>query len=147
MTDPMVIEVVVPLSVQDLWTLCTTEDGLSQWWWPHLRDTTYQIDPRPFHRYRFASAAAGIGVHGDYIVVEKFGALEFSWIWEDDGPPVTDHVRVTFTPRGRKTAVRITHTMTEPSPAGRQDYLTGWHDTVDRLVNLHLVEEVAARAS
>lgn len=144
MTQPMIIEVSVPLSVHDVWTLCTTEEGLARWWWPQYGDTTYQIDPRPLHTYRFASASAGMAVHGDYILVEKYGALEFSWIWEDDRPPVSDHVRVTFTPHGHhRTHVRITHTMIEPCPSGRDDYLQGWHDTISRLVDLHLAHEIA----
>ncbi|CAI9404085.1 SRPBCC family protein [Aestuariimicrobium sp. T2.26MG-19.2B] len=147
MTHPMVIEVVVPLPVKDLWVLCTTEEGLSQWWWPQFGDTTYQIDPRPLHRYRFASATAGVGVHGDYIIVEKFGALEFSWVWEDDGPQVSDHVRLTFTPHGNRTVVRVTHTMVEPHPSTRHKFEHCWHDVIARLVNCHPHYELEVRAS
>ena len=136
MNNPMVVEVIVPLPVQDVWMLCTTEEGLTRWWWPQFDDTTYSIDPRPLHTYRFVSRQAGIGVHGDYIVVEKYVALEFSWVWEDDGPGTSDHVRVTLTPVPSGTRVRVTHTMVEPSQAGHDDYRRGWAENLRRLSDL-----------
>lgn len=134
MQEPLVIDFELPLTRHEVWELCTTEAGLAQWWWPHLGDTTYEIDPRESHTFRFASTSAGIAVHGSYIVVEKYAALEFSWVWEDEGPPVSDHVRLSLTcSTDQRTVVRLTHTMSEPSPHGWSDYRQGWADAVDRL--------------
>lgn len=134
MTEPVVVVREIARPVEDVWALCTTPEGLQRWWWPMFTDTVYEIDARVLHTYRFATVQGGIGVKGDYIVVDKFNVLEFSWDW--DGEDVTDHVRVVMLPSDVGTSVTLTHTITEPSQQAHDNYVVGWNEALDRLVNL-----------
>ena len=135
MTNPVVVHRRVARPVDEVWTLCTTPDGLSRWWWPMYPDTVYDIDPRPLHRYRFSSRSGAVGVSGDYIVVERFHVLEFSWV-RDDLSPVTDHVRLVLNDDDAGTTIVLTHTITEPTPDRHSDLAHEWHALLDRLVSV-----------
>ena len=109
--------------------------GLAQWWWPHLPDTTYDVDARPGGRYLIDSATAGIGVQGELVSLDEPHELVLTWQWRHAGTPgPVDRVRVAFEERDAGTLVRVTHEM-----AGDQEhdgYRQGWTDVLERLAAL-----------
>ena len=66
-TDRIVVEQHVPADPTAVHAAFTSADALARWWWPHLPDTTYAVDGRTGGAYEIRSAAAGIGVRGDFV--------------------------------------------------------------------------------
>jgi len=135
MTPALLVEQQVAARPAAIWPLWTTAPGLARWWWPHLLDTTYDVEERPGGRYRIESSAAGIGVEGEFVSLDEPHELVLTWQWLHGGAagPV-DRVRIAFDERGADTLVRVTHEM-----AGDQEhdgYLQGWTDVLDRLAGL-----------
>lgn len=101
------------------------------WWWPHLADTTYHVDAQAGGTYRIWSEAAGIGVHGEYRVVDP-GRLEFTWIWDGEDGASEESVVAEFTDDGpQQTLLTVTHVC---SADQADDLRRGWEDVLDRLV-------------
>ncbi len=46
-------------------------DELHRWWWPHLPDTAYRVEPRVGGQYDIPSDSTGIGVSGEYLELEE----------------------------------------------------------------------------
>ncbi|HZJ09063.1 MAG TPA: hypothetical protein VFD39_05165 [Trueperaceae bacterium] len=44
MTPPPVIEQHVPQDPANAFASWTAGAGLARWWWPHLPDTSYEVD-------------------------------------------------------------------------------------------------------
>jgi uncharacterized protein YndB with AHSA1/START domain len=128
---------VLPAPPDRVWPAWTTEQGLAGWWWTHLPGTTYEVDARAGGRYRISSPAAGIGVHGEYAIVDEPSCLTATWVWVDDGVdgPV-ERVTIRFAPHPSGTLLTIDHdgawTAREPAEAYRQ----GWSDVIDALVQV-----------
>ncbi|NNG40375.1 SRPBCC domain-containing protein [Flexivirga sp. ID2601S] len=122
----------IALPPGEVWELWTTPAGLATWWWPQLPDTSYEIEAGVGGRYRFESAAAGIGATGEFTRVDRPHALDFSWIWLGGaGPAAPDTVRVRFSPDGDGTRIALTHELAaDTDPA---DLRQGWSDVLDRL--------------
>lgn len=106
---------------------------LARWWWPHLPDVTYAVEPHAGGRYGIRTDTVGIGVHGEILTLGD-GAAVITWVWEDGdttGPEET--VTIQFadalgpgdTPG---TQVTVTHVCTDAEPL-RQ----GWTDVLARL--------------
>ena len=118
-----------------VWPLWTSAAGLAQWWWPHLPDTTYDVDARPGGRYLIDSPTAGIGVQGELVSLDEPQELVLTWQWRHAGTPgPVDRVRVSFEEQEAGTLVRVTHDM-----SGDQEhdgYRQGWTDVLDRLAGL-----------
>ena len=114
-------------------------ERLATWWWPHLPDTTYEIDARPGGAYRIDSPTAGIGVRGTFTEVEPPRRLVYTWLWSGDGDEgdgvAEDVVDVLFEPDGAgRTVVTVRHTSSAHLEEGgaRQ----GWSDVLERLAAL-----------
>ncbi len=123
---------VVPAPPAQVFNAWTDAERLATWWWPHLPDTTYDVDAVIGGRYRFRSDAAGIGVHGAFIALEPPRRLEMSWVWEDgteDGPD--ERVVVDVEPTDVGSRVTVTHAMVDPASA--EGFRQGWTDCLDRL--------------
>ncbi|CAN5818423.1 SRPBCC domain-containing protein [soil metagenome] len=127
-----------PERAYDAWT---DAELLATWWWPHLLDTTYQVDARVGGSFRIESGAASLGVQGEFLAVEPPTLLRFTWVWLTegepaavDGTPVVDTVEVTFADHGEATEVTVRHTSTEDLVAGGAQQ--GWNDCLDRLEQL-----------
>lgn len=60
------IDTLVPSDPATAFAAWVDAERLRAWWWPMFPDTTYDLDPRVGGAYRIESAAAGIGVRGDY---------------------------------------------------------------------------------
>ena len=135
MTPALVVEHEVAAAPGAVWPLWTTAAGLQRWWWPHLPDTTYEVDARPLGRYRIDSAAAGIGVQGELVSLDQPRELVLAWQWLHGGTPgPVDRVRVSFDEVLTGTRVRVSHEM-----AGDQEhdgYRLGWSDVLGRLAKL-----------
>lgn len=128
-----------PEQVFDAWV---RPEQLARWWWPHWPDTSYSLDVTVGGKYRIHNAGNGIGVFGEFTVVDRPHTLAMTWIWADEEPPrtpagdvVVDEVTVTFTPidtgTGPGTEVTVRHTSTEHLAEGGAEQ--GWNDVLDRL--------------
>ncbi len=108
---------------------------MARWWWPHLPDTTYDVDARPGGRYRIEAAAVGIGVQGEVVSLDEPRELVLTWQWMHARVPgPVDRVRVALEESGTDTLVRVIHEM-----AGDQEhdgYQQGWTDVLARLAGL-----------
>lgn len=108
-------------------------EQLATWWWPHLPDTTYEVDARPGGSYRIDSPTAGIRVEGTFTEVEPARRLVYTWLWSSgrDGDVPEDVVEVTFEPNGTGTVVTVRHTSVEDITQGGAEQ--GWNDVMNRL--------------
>jgi uncharacterized protein YndB with AHSA1/START domain len=115
----------------DVFDAFTSAEALARWWWPHIRDTTYAIEPRVGGRYEIRSGEAGIGVRGAIVALDRPQLIEVTWEWLDDhAPQAADEVRIELVPDGAGTVVRVTHTCPEESV---EDQRQGWTDVLGRL--------------
>ena len=123
--------VAAPMEV--VWRAWTTPGGLASWWWPQLRDTTYDIDARVGGSYRFESKAAGIGAQGEFTAVEQPGRLDMTWWWiGGDTPTQPDFVSVDLQSDQAATQVTVTHRTPHPDDSC-DDLRVGWNDVLKRL--------------
>lgn len=126
------------------WDVWTTAPGLQLWWWPHLPDTTYDVDARAGGCYVVTSATARVGARGRFLQVDRPHLLVMTWQWDDDGtlspastaaPAEDDLVEATFAARNEGTLVTVRHTIR--SRKGLAGYSRGWDRALDRLAQLH----------
>ncbi len=126
----------VGADAEAVWRAWTTREGLASWWWPQLPDTTYEIDAQVGGTYRFESKDAGIGVFGEFTVVDEPRLLELTWIWiGGDAQDEPDRVRVEMRPDEAGTTVVVTHRVNHHSDPG-DGLRQGWGDVLDRLALL-----------
>ncbi len=114
----------------------TSAEGLARWWWPHIPDTIYAVDGRIGGAYDIRSEAAGIGVRGEFLDLEKPRLIRMTWIWLDGGEESpTEEVRMGFTERGAETLVTVEHALATASGDG-SDLREGWESVLDRLATV-----------
>lgn len=118
------------------WDVWTTAEGLQLWWWPHLPDTTYEIDPRAGGRYAVSSPSAQVGARGQFLQVDRPNLLVMTWRWDEDSSTSVeeDLVEASFASRDRGTLVTVRHTIR--SRQGLVGYSRGWDRALDRLAQL-----------
>ena len=108
---------------------------MSKWWWPHIPDTVYEIDPRPGGQYLISSQAAGIGSRGEFLAVEP-DRLHLTWHWMNNGvSQVSETVEVEFKPENGGTRVVVHHDLDDLAGDG-EDLRQGWTDVLTRLAAL-----------
>jgi uncharacterized protein YndB with AHSA1/START domain len=115
---------------------------LATWFWPHLADTTYEIDGRVGGTLRIASTQAAMGIEGEFLAFDEPWLLRFTWTWFDGGVPVAhggvpvvDTVEVAFVALAEhRTEVTVTHTSVLDLRA--DGFEQGWNDCMDRLDRL-----------
>lgn len=128
---------VSPQAAYDAWV---DPDSLATWWWPHLSDTTYDVDAREGGVLAIDSPTAGIGVRGEFLAVEPGALLRFTWLWVTDGEVAVgpaasgDVVEVRFVPVERGTEVSVEHTSDVRLAGGGVEQ--GWRDVLDRYADL-----------
>lgn len=129
----IVIEQAVAAPAAAVYDAFLSASELAKWWWPHIADTVYQVDPREGGTYRIQSKAAGIGVRGDIRALDQPRTIGSTWIWLDDGveSPV-EEVWIAFTDEGDRTLVRVEHELAPESGDG-SDLRQGWTDVLGRL--------------
>ena len=129
----VVLEQPVPAEPDRVYAAWTSADGLARWWWPHIRDTTYEVDARVGGSYDIRSEAAGIGVRGEFLELDEARLIRMTWNWMDDGvSQVEERVRVGFAATPDGTLVTLTHELSPLSGDGG-DLRQGWHDVLARL--------------
>lgn len=133
MGDPIRVEQRVDATPERVFDAWLTADALAAWWWPHLADTTYAIDARPGASYAIRSEAAGIGVEGEVVAVERPHELQLTWRWLNDGvAQVEEPVTIAFVPEDGGTRVVVEHTLDDL--AGEGDGIReGWESVLGRL--------------
>ena len=67
---------------------------------------------------------------GDYVEVEPFSKLSFTWQWKSE-PGVQTLVTIAFAPEGTGTTMRFEHSRLFTASA--HDYESGWRSTFDKL--------------
>jgi uncharacterized protein YndB with AHSA1/START domain len=129
-TAPIVVEQRVPADPAVVHAAFTSAEALARWWWPHLPDTTYAVDGRTGGAYEIRSAAAGIGVRGEFLALEPPTSLRMTWVWlDEDRAAEPEDVSIDFAPVAGGTLVRVTHDCVQYGDALRQ----GWSDVLSRL--------------
>jgi uncharacterized protein YndB with AHSA1/START domain len=80
--------------------------------------------------YEIRSAAAGIGVRGEFTALKPPTSIRMTWIWlDEDRPSDSEDVAVDFEPVAGGTLVRVTH----DCAANGDDLRQGWVDVLARL--------------
>ncbi len=123
-----------PQSVYASWT---SERELARWWWPHIGDTTYRIDPVPGGSYGIRSHLIGIGVEGEFVTLEPGVLIVMTWRWLDEGMwSVEETVRIELTPDREGTKVAVMHELADAASDGDAIH-QGWVDVLARLSALY----------
>ncbi len=136
MTQTLTLEQEVPAPVSQVWHAWTTAEGLSTWWWPHLPDTTYDVDLRPGGSYRIASSVAGIGVTGEYLLLDRPRRIDMTWTWVGEAELRTERVRVDFTETAPDATLVVVRHEVAGGPEAADSYRTGWIDVLTRLAQM-----------
>ncbi len=133
MGGQLVVEQPVAAEPAQVYAAWASADGLSRWWWPHIPDTTYEVDVRIGGRYEIRSEAAGIGVRGEFLELDPPKLIRLTWNWMDAGvSKYEEHVQVDFTATPDGTHVTLTHQLADSSGDG-DDLRQGWQDVLARL--------------
>lgn len=130
------VQQLVTASSDQVYRSWIVPDILASWWWPHIPDARYSIQPAIGGTYRIESEAVGIGVEGEYVALEPPEAIEMTWRWLDEGAPQTEEiVRVALSAVVGGTQVTVIHELADPADADTTRQ--GWRDVLNRLASLH----------
>ena len=128
--DAVVVEQFVPAERAAVRAAFLDPVELARWWWPHLPDVTYQIDPRAGGAYRIRTDTVGIGVHGEILTLGD-GAAVLTWVWEDgDRAGPSETVTIQFAAVEGGTQVTVTHPCADAA-----NLRQGWGDVLARLAD------------
>jgi uncharacterized protein YndB with AHSA1/START domain len=128
--DPVVVEQFVPAPRAAVRAAFLDADELARWWWPHLPDVTYQVDPRAGGAYRIRTDTAGIGVHGEILTLGE-GAAVITWVWEEGSrEEPAETVTIQFADVEGGTQVTVTHPCADAA-----NLRQGWVDVLARLAD------------
>jgi uncharacterized protein YndB with AHSA1/START domain len=129
-THRIVVTQDVPADPTAVYGAFTSADALARWWWPHMPDTTYEVNGQTGGACEIRSAAAGIGVRGRFIELEPPTSIRMTWIWLDEGrAEAPEDVRIELEPAAGGTHVRVVH----QCYANPDDLRQGWTDVLARL--------------
>jgi uncharacterized protein YndB with AHSA1/START domain len=133
MTQPVVLTQHVSAPAAAVYAAWTSADLLATWWWPHLPDTTYEVDARVGGFYRIRSDAAGIGARGRFTELDPPRRIAMTWVWEtgDESSP-EDAVTVELDEQEDGTFVTVTHVVVTPGE-DTSGLRQGWSDVLARL--------------
>ncbi|MBA3796356.1 MAG: SRPBCC domain-containing protein [Chloroflexi bacterium] len=133
MSQQLIVEQHVAAEPARVYAGWTSAEGLAPWWWPHIPDTTFEVEARVAGRYEIRSEAAGIGVRGEFLELDEPSSIRMTWCWLNDGvSEVEDQVHLTFIPQDGGTQVTLRHDL--PAIAGEGEAIRqGWRDVLARL--------------
>lgn len=104
---------------------------LADWFGPTEGTTAdVELDVRVGGPYRITMGSRT--VRGRYLAVDPPTFLSFTWLWDDDDPPVATEVAVWFYPAGKRTRMVLEHTRL-PLEVDCMGFETGWRRTIARL--------------
>jgi uncharacterized protein YndB with AHSA1/START domain len=136
MVGRAVVEQQVPAEPAAVFRAWTDAGQLARWWWPHLPDTRYELDPRAGGAYLIETDAAGIGIRGEFVELDPPRLIRLTWNWLNRGVPVVEEpVSVTLEPHDGGTLVRVTHELAD-LPDHADNIRIGWEDVLGRLAGL-----------
>jgi len=129
----LVVDQAVAADPARVYAAWTSAEDLARWWWPHIPDTTYEVDARVGGRYQIRSSSAGIGAGGEFLELDEPRLIRMTWSWMDDGvSQVEEQVRVGFAPIPDGTLVTLIHELS-PLAGDGEDLRQGWDDVLARL--------------
>ena len=134
MLEPLVVEQHVRADPDSVYAAWLSPERLAEWWWPHLPDTTYEVDPRVGGTYAIWSAEAGIGCRGEFLVLDEPQriAMTFEWLGTEEDQSVVERVEIAFDAVDGGTLVRLTHVLDE-SVDSSEGQRQGWTHVLSRL--------------
>ena len=116
-------------------------ETLARWWWPHITDTTYEVDASVGGHYDIRSTSAGIGVQGEFTSLDPPREIGMTWRWMTDGvSEVEEPVVVTLEPEDGGTRVRVRHDLDDIAGSG-DGIREGWTAVLDRLAALDFSDD------
>jgi uncharacterized protein YndB with AHSA1/START domain len=132
-TEVIEHEIRVAASPETLFAYFTDPAKLVEW-----MGSEATVDPRPGGVFRLVFQPALLpsesAVLGEYVEVEPYSRVVFSWGWELEllaVPPQSTEVEVSLTPEGESTVVRLVH---RRLPAASVDFHRfGWSHYLARL--------------
>jgi uncharacterized protein YndB with AHSA1/START domain len=131
--DPVVVEQGVAATVDRVMDAWLDPEALATWWWPHIPDTTYAFDARPGGAYAIRSDAAGIGVEGEVVAIDRPRQLRLTWRWLTDGVAEAEEpVTIRFEPADGGTRVVVEHVLDDLAGDG-DGIREGWESVLARL--------------
>jgi len=132
----LVVEQHVQADPSRVFAAWTSAEGLATWWWPHLLDTTYEVDSVVGGRYEIRAEFAGFGACGQFLELDEPNRIRMTWSWMNDlaGEPEDfgDRVTVTFTEVDGGTRLVLEHNLPDIAGEG-EDIRHGWQDVLGRL--------------
>ena len=121
------LEVRIQARPETVFAFLTDPEKVTRW-----KGTSAELDPRPGGIYR-VSGMGGSTALGEFVVIEPPTRVVFTWGWEGDAevPPGSSTVKVTLTPDGEGTILRLVHRDLPEGQGAKHEQ--GWSHYVPRL--------------
>ncbi|HKE95305.1 MAG TPA: SRPBCC domain-containing protein [Povalibacter sp.] len=139
-SQPHAVEIVRDFnaSPEKVWRAWTEPAWVSRWFGSNAggRVLDARLDVRPGGHFAVTFVDADGAEHtcsGDYIDVQPFDKLSFTWHWKSE-PGVETLVTVAFRPEGTGTRMVFEHSRLFVASA--HDYSSGWRGTFDKLARV-----------
>jgi len=132
--EPLVLERIFNAPSDLVWKSLTDSTLLKQWlpFFPDFKpevgfETRFKLGRDEEHQYTHICR-----------VLEAVPEKKLTYTWHYDGYPGRSHVTFALFPKGNKTKVVLTHTITEPFPEDNEDFAQknfkeGWTYTIEGL--------------
>ena len=128
-TRQVEIEVAIAARPETVFAFLTDPEKMTRWW-----GSMAELDPRPSGILRVA-VRPGMTGRGQYLEVEPFRRVVFTWGWEEPGFPIApgaSTVEILLTPDGDRTLLHLIHR--DLPEAVRESHREGWDYYLARLV-------------
>jgi uncharacterized protein YndB with AHSA1/START domain len=127
-TTKVEIEVAIAARPETVFAFLTDPAKMTRW-----MGSMAELDPRPGGVLRVAVRPGSTG-RGEYVAIEPFRRVVFTWGWEESGlpiPPGGSTVEILLTGEGDRTLLRLIH-RDLPEPV-REVHRAGWDYYLARL--------------
>jgi uncharacterized protein YndB with AHSA1/START domain len=136
--DSIVVEIVIPASVHQVWKAWTDPNLILGWFGSDLngKGLKADLDVRPGGAFEVTFQDSDHTMHtcmGIYRDVKEYSTLSFTWMWKSE-PGVESLVTVLLTDEGAQTRMVFTHAHVGKESA--HHYLQGWKSTFVKLQRL-----------